>query len=111
VADPSKIYQGKPLGDIATLKEIPKFTYPATLDIAKKIDVIWFKNDYPEFCFEVEHTTNVTEGLLRLYQISPLRGVKFFIIAPLQLLSKFEKDISKRPFREIKDRYIFKSYN
>jgi len=111
VADPSKPYKGKTLGDIASLKIIPEFTYTDTLDITKRIDVIWFKNDYPELCFEVEHNTNVTEGLLRLYQISPLRGIKFFVIAPSHLLSKFENEISKRPFREIKDRYLFRSYS
>ena len=54
VADPSRKYRDKTLGQIATLREIPGFTYQDTLDIVKNIDVIWFKGEYPEHCFEVE---------------------------------------------------------
>ena len=81
VANPSKKYKGKTLGELARLKEIPGFTYKETLDVVKNIDIIWFKGEYPECCFEVEHTTNVKDGLLRLYQISPLKGIRFFIIS------------------------------
>ena len=110
VADPSKEYRGTTLGDIIRLRAIPGFTYRDTLEIVKKIDVIWFKGEYPVSCFEVEHTTNVRDGLLRLYQISPLKGINFFIIAPSDVYSKFEKEVSRRPFKEIKERYNFKSY-
>jgi len=109
--DRSKPYKDKTLGEIATLQEIPEFTFRSTLEIVSEIDVIWFKSEgYPEYCFEVEHTTNVRDGLLRLLQISPLKGIKFFIIAPSEIFSKFQKEISRIPFARIKDRYNFKSY-
>ena len=110
VADPSKGYKGNTLGELARLKEIPGFTYKETLDVVKNIDVIWFKGEYPECCFEVEHTTNVKDGLLRLYQISPLKGIRFFIISPSEVFSKFKREVARRPFKEIKDRYNFRSY-
>jgi hypothetical protein len=109
--DRSKHYRGKTLGEIATLKEIPEFTFRDVLDVVREIDVIWFKSEgYPEYCFEVEHTTNVRDGLLRLFQISPLKGVKFFVIAPSETFPKFQTEVSKIPFSKIKDRYNFKSY-
>jgi len=110
VADPSRKYKDKTLGEIATLKEIPGFTYQDTLDVVKNIDVIWFKGEYPEHCFEIEHTTNIRDGLLRLYQISPLKGIKFFVVAPSENIRKFQKEVARMPFREIKDRYNFRSY-
>lgn len=110
VADPSRKYKNNTLGQVATLREIPGFTYQDTLDIVKNIDVIWFKGEYPEHCFEVEHTTNIRDGLLRLYQVSPLRGIKFFIIAPSENAHKFKKEVARRPFKEIKNRYNFRSY-
>lgn len=122
VADPSKKYKPRAgeimgsetvaenLGEISTLKQIPGFTYQETLDIVRNIDVIWFKGEYPEYCFEVEHTTNVRDGLLRLYQISPLKGIKFSIVSPSEVFSKFQREITRRPFKEIKDRYNFRSY-
>jgi len=109
--DRSKPYKDKTLGEIATLQEIPEFTFRSTLEIVREIDVIWFRPEgYPECCFEVEHTTNVRDGLLRLFQISPLRGIKFFIIAPSETFSKFQTEISRMPFTRIRDRYNFKSY-
>lgn len=112
VADPSKPYKGKRLKNWATLNEIPPFTYPDTLKVARRVDVIWFgavTPSYPVACFEVEYTTNVTEGLLRLYQLKGL-GPKFFIITRSDLKTKFESQIARPPFNEIKDRYIFRSY-
>lgn len=109
--DLSKQYKGRKLGDISTLKEIPSgFFASDILDIIKEIDVIWFKKDVPEYCFEVEHTTDIIKGLWRLYQIEQLKGVKFFIIAPLEAYPKFEKFMLRRPFKDLKDKCIFKSY-
>ena len=112
VADPSKIYNDRTLAEWATLKEIPPFTYPRILNTVKQIDVIWFRNEGNEFpvaCFEIEHTTDVTKGLLRLYQIKGL-GSKLFIVAPNNVRSKFETEVGKTPFYEIKERYLFRSY-
>ena len=109
--DRTKPYKNKTLGAIATLQEVPEFTFRSTLEVVREIDVIWFEPDgFPEYCFEVEHTTNVRDGLLRLYQISPLKGVKFFIIAPSENFPKFRVETSRKPFAEIEDRYHFKSY-
>jgi len=111
VADRAKKYKSTTLGNLAPLKEIPEFTYRRLLDTVKNIDVIWFKEEFPKFCFEIEHTTGVTMGLLRLYQIRKITDAKFFIIAPQDIISKFKTEISKDPFHQIKERYIFRSYS
>ena len=110
VADPSKTYKGKELGELSTLKKIPQFTYQRLLDTVKNIDVIWFEEEWPRFCFEIEHTTGVTLGLLRLYQIRKITNAKFFVIAPENIISKFQTEISKDPFHQIRRRYIFRSH-
>lgn len=111
-ADPSKKSDllGKKLGDIAQLKEIPAFTYERYLDTVKNVDAIWFKEEFPSLCFEVEHTTGVTIGLLRLYQIRKFTNAMFFVIAPSSIIGKFKTEISKDPFYRIKSRYNFRSY-
>jgi len=109
-ADKSKEYKGKRLGEISTLKEIPHFTYPRILDTVRDVDVIWFKDDFPRYCFEVEHTTDVSKGLLRLYQIKELPS-KFFIVAPSSRVSKFEAEIRKDPFYRVRSKYTFRSYS
>lgn len=109
-AKKSKLLE-KSLGEIALLNEIPPFTYQRHLETVKNVDVIWFKEEFPAYCFEVEHTTGVTMGLLRLYQIRKFIDTKFFVIAPTEIISKFEAEIAKDPFSQIKDRYIFRSYD
>lgn len=112
VADPAKKsdFLNKKLGDLALLKEIPAFTYERYLDTVKNVDAIWFKEEFPSVCFEVEHTTGVTLGLLRLYQIRNFTNAKFFVIAPSNIIGKYKVEISKDPFYKIKNRYNFRSY-
>ncbi len=81
------------------------------MESARDIDVIWFKEDLPVVCFEVEHTTNVKQGLLRQFQISKhIPNARFFVIAPEEQRAKFEKEVGTYPFRQIRNRYTFKSY-
>jgi hypothetical protein len=107
--DKSKNAYGQRLGDLISLDAIPQFTTPSLLDTIKNIDVIWFEGEFPVSCFEVEHTTGVTNGLLRLYQTSQL-STKLFVIAPTDVLKKFETEMNKIPFSKMRSRYIFRSY-
>jgi hypothetical protein len=63
-----------------------------------------------EYFFEVEHTTGVTSGLLRIYQAEKLNA-KFFIVGPGDVLKRFQREVEKAPFNRIKDKYRFRSYN
>ena len=65
--DASQLYSNKTLKELMKLDGIPKFTADRILISAKEIDVIWFENDFPIYAFEVEHTTNFTLGMQRLY--------------------------------------------
>src|SRR5438034_9002993 len=101
----------RPLGQIATLDKIPDFASKRILESAKDIDVIWFKDDLPVVCFEVEHTTNVKQGLLRQFQVSRLmQNARFYVIATEWQRAKFEKEADTYPFKQIRDRYAFRSY-
>jgi len=107
--DGNKDCQGKLLSQIATLKEMPEFTAQEILDTARHIDVIWFEDKFPVHCFEIEHSTGVSQGLLRLFQ---LRGLNtgFTVVAPAEAQGKFEREVEKAPFRSIRNRFRFKSY-
>jgi len=52
----------------------------------------------------------VTKGLLRLYQVRQLEHVKFLVIAPADKLTKFQVELAKDPFNQIKNRYTFRTY-
>jgi len=98
------------LQECATLDDLPPFTLEKHLVSARLIDVIWLQDDLPQYCFEVEHSTNVKDGLLREYQLHKVTQSKLFIIAPEDQHQKFDAEVSKEPFFRISDRYVFNSY-
>jgi len=108
--DASRTYNGRKLGEIATLNDLPPFTSEKIMDSVQNIDVVWLKDEWPEYFFEVEHTTGVTSGLLRIYQAHKL-NTKFFIIGPADVLKKYEKEVQKSPFNAIQQKYRFRSYD
>jgi hypothetical protein len=84
-----------------TLNELPAFTQPKTLAIAKFVDVIWFKKNTanPVRFFEIEHTTSIYSGLLRLNDIIidfPI--TKATVIIPKSRIKLFEGQIARRTF-------------
>ncbi|MGQ9513675.1 MAG: hypothetical protein ACUVTL_01255 [Thermoproteota archaeon] len=109
--DQSKTFQGKRLGDVALVQQIPPFAGERDMTSAKEIDVIWFNQDEnPEYCFEVEHTTDIVHGLDRLIQLQHLY-VKFVIVAPEDKRSKYEALLQRVQYRRIRDRFRFISYD
>ena len=75
----------------------------------RQIDVIWFEDEFPVCCFEIEHSTDVTKGLLRMHQLIRFQ-TQFFIVAPEATRRKFETEVSKSPFYQSQERYYFRSY-
>jgi hypothetical protein len=108
-ADPSKQHDGQKLGDLATLQDLPYFASEKAMDSARKIDVVWVNGEWPECFFEVEQSTGVTPGLHRMYQVIKV-DAKFFIIAPEDERKRFEREVDKEPYKQIKQKYRFRSY-
>jgi len=109
--DQTKTFNKRRLGDVALLKEIPPFAGERDLNSAREIDVIWFGEDEnPKYCFEVEHTMDILRSLNRLAQLQHIYA-KFFIVAPEERRSKFEIEMQKYPYRRMRDRYRFISYD
>jgi hypothetical protein len=100
------------LGSLCSETDIPEGSIPAlSLNTIKFVDVIWFDEEgYPTHAFEVEHTTDITKGLLRLYQVHKLR-IKMFIISEEANKDKFMREVSKSPFATIKREFIFRNYD
>jgi len=108
--DKGRVVEGQRLGEIATLQELPYFGSEKIMESAENIDVVWVKDEWPEYFFEVEHTTGITPGLLRIYRVAEKLSAKCFIIGPPEMLPKFKKEIERPPFNKLKERYRFKSY-
>lgn len=110
--DRNDTFQNKKLGDISILQEVPQFAAEHIMNTVKEIDVIWFdENENPEYCFEVEHTTDIVHGLDRQVQLKH-QHAKFFIVASEDRREKFQDLVSNRfPYRSMRDRFRFISYD
>lgn len=116
VNDAKKKFMNRPLEEVATLKEFPEqFSYPKIVDIVSRIDVLWFSNDMdlpvPEYAFEIEHSTDVTKGLARLHDLyNSGQRTKLYVILPYEKKAKFDKEIGRSLFRDIKKICKVKTY-
>lgn len=78
----------------------------ATLKTIEQIDVIWLKGRSMVRAFEVEHTTAVYSGLLRmadLLALQPNMNIKLHIVAPVDKRDKVLREI-RRPVFSLLDK-------
>ena len=105
----SDLFKNKLKGMI-TLTDLPIFGPLRQMEKVKHIDVLWLRDgEFPEYGFEVEESTDVTKGLLRLYNVRHFKMVPV-IVGPESKRAKFKREISADPFYRIKDEYRFISY-
>jgi hypothetical protein len=78
----------------------------ATLDTIEQIDVLWLKGRSIARAFEVEHTTAVYSGLLRmadLLALQPNMDIRLHIVAPEERREKVFREM-KRPVFSVLER-------
>jgi hypothetical protein len=102
--DKNKKYQGTSLGQLC-LKNLPSLglSEEATKRISL-IDVIWLRQNGPVCAFEVEETTSVYSGLLRmsdLISVIPAMNIKLFIVAPRERQGRFMAELNRPTFQKI----------
>jgi hypothetical protein len=91
----------------------------ATMATIEQIDVIWLSSRSIIRAFEVEHTTSVYSGLLRmadLVALQPNIDVKLHIVASIERRAKVLREIMRPVFsviegRKLKDTCTFLSYD
>lgn len=101
------------LKDIATLDDIPNFTYPQILEQIKRIDVIWFNRDgfqFPQRAFEImDAIGTLSEALNRCLQLLYF-NTSFLIVGPPEHRDKFLDRINREPYLKFKNRFDYKDY-
>ena len=73
-ANRSPRFKGTTLGDIATVKALAQFP-GINNEIVRQIDVIWLDGSFPIHAFEVELTTGIWSGMVRLGELRRLNTV------------------------------------
>lgn len=106
-ADRQKILEQIPESQHAQFLEILPLNYDdTTLKTVEQIDVIWLKGRSMARAFEVEHTTAIYSGLLRmadLLALQPNMDIRLHIVAPAEKQDKVLREI-RRPVFSLLDR-------
>lgn len=102
--DRNRSFNGKTLGD-QCLKQLPNMglSDEATRKISL-IDIIWIKQSAPVCAFEVETTTSIYSGILRmsdLISVVPALNVKLYIVAPKERQDKVGNELTRPTFKRI----------
>ena len=100
--DRSRSFGGRVLGQMPGIVErLPTQFNPATTATIELIDVLWLKGNSIAAAFEIECTTSVYSGLLRmsdLLALQPNLDIRLFLVAPAERRAKVEKEILRPTF-------------
>jgi hypothetical protein len=100
--DRSRSWNGKVLGELPqVIDELPTQFNEATNRTIELIDVLWLKGNSIASAFEVECTTSVYSGLLRmsdLLALQPNIDIKLFLVAPDERREKVKQEILRPTF-------------
>lgn len=112
--DKKVVFQNKMLGNLATMPNIPMFTYEKI--VRKSVafaDVVWFRGEgdrlFPSHIFEVENSTDFRDAFLKFLEMQYFI-TDFVCVSPSDRKSKFETEKERTAFRPIRDRIRFLSY-
>lgn len=97
--------QGERLGEFSIEKFPDLGMDRAVQNKMEYIDVVWFKGPKNVVAaFEVEHTTSIISGILRLSDLtlmSPNINFRFYIIVPEDRLQDVRKELSRPTFQSV----------
>jgi len=100
--DRSRSWNGKTLGELPrVIDELPTQFNEATNRTIELIDVLWLKGNSIVAAFEVECTTSVYSGLLRmsdLLALQPNLEINLFLVAPDERREKVKQEILRPTF-------------
>jgi hypothetical protein len=102
--DKNREYNGGKLGaDCVDSLQLPGFSSAAT-DIIEYVDVIWLEDDHIAKLFEVESTTSIYSGILRMADFAvkvPNIAIDMRIVAPSEDEDKVRKEMTRPTFDKV----------
>lgn len=109
--DKNRVFLGnQKLGALASLSAIHPFSYPDIVRRAGTIDVLWFnERRMPCSVFEVEHSTNIRDSLVKFVELQDFR-TDLFIVADDVRRRQFLDTVELSAFRAIRQYLGFMSY-
>jgi hypothetical protein len=109
-ADKKKEFNSEKLSDL-TISELPNFGFDQTTSqIVSNIDVLWFEGNVIHEAFEIEATTSVYSGLLRMSDLvlsQPNISIDLHIVAPIRRRDLVRKNILRPSFARLRPKCSF----
>jgi len=103
--DKGKEYKGKSFSDFKRLKqELPLQFDEATNKTIELIDVLWLKGNAIVAAFEIESTTSIYSGLLRmadLIAMQPNLNIPLYLVAPDERREKVMTEVNRPTFSRL----------
>ncbi len=100
--DRGRTYDGREIGKVTRLLEaLPTQFDEVTTRTIENIDVLWLRGNAIVAAFEVEHSTSIYSGLLRmsdLLTMQPNIDIKLYLAAPDSRFEKFKREIPRPTF-------------
>ena len=108
--DGNRRFLRTPLRELATLPAPPAFTFEKLMRHAKTIDVAWYnEREFPDSFFEVEHSTDIQNSLLKFLEFQDLR-TRFIIVADEVRRREYDDKLNRAAFAPLRARVEFLSY-
>lgn len=109
-------FGGQPIANYATVKNDNEALSALPMPKLRTADVIWMAEDseglYPRYAFEIENSTKVRSGLLRLLKIPERFNTRLFIVGEGDEEEKlYGHYLRESPFRQHAHRFQFFRYN
>lgn len=109
--DKNKLFVNRPLREIRSLQSIPSFSYDYFVKKCGTVDVVWFnKRQMPNRLFEVEHSTDIQNSLLKFCELHDFHAA-MIIVADNHRYAEFKYKIQQKVFAEVRARINFLSYH
>jgi hypothetical protein len=104
--DQSRVWKGQRLGDMPRRREqLPQQFDPVTNQTIELIDVLWLDGNAIVAAFEIESTTSIYSGLLRMSDLlarQPNISVPLFLVAPDERREKVIQQVNRPTFERMK---------
>jgi hypothetical protein len=99
--DHSKVWNNERLGSLS-LPCLPILANPEFQRVISRIDVLWLQGETIVAAYEIEHTTDISTGLLRLYDLGTLASsphIQLCVVVPEERLGKVQFELSRPIFQ------------
>lgn len=100
--DRNRTWNDGRITDVERMRDsLPKQFDENTNRTIQEIDVLWFQGQTIVAAFEVEHSTSIFSGLLRmsdLLTMQPNITIKMYIVGPDERQAKFENEVARPTF-------------